>query len=515
MSHESGNLSCDDSFKWPVVEAVIVTWNKKGFVLNLLRQLETIDYPRKMFSVTVVDNNSTDGTASAIKSSFPWVSLIENESNLGGTGGFNCGMRQALEKQPECDYLWLLDNDVVVERETLLSLVRVMEQNPDAALCGSRIMDVDNPENVVEVGAFIDWKSGDVRQNIPSAEELRDDNAIFAVDYVAACSLLARAEHVRALGLWHEHFFIYWDDMEWGARCNAFGYEVLAANASIVYHPSWAGRIADNSAIWRNYYRSRNSLWFYDTYLTGPRRLLAKACMVTKFMKYSFSACLVCQSALSQAFIAGVRDFFLGNYGKKALEIPPYELGKYKKEEKNHNICLFLSGGEKSEDVKKFLGNLEELWGKLKLTVVVPEILLSEFGELCTKERIFGYKRSASGRITVFERWKIFWFLKKLDWNLLITSSAVPRVAAIMRRDVMRIDFPRGKVLTIDRVKIEDLLLAMKYCFLFLVKLVSSTSERDLKWIKNIEGTTGRKFSPRLKGKAKPRALGPNVSLEG
>jgi len=308
------------------IETVIVTWNKKKYVLRLLEQLKNLNYPQDKIEIIVVDNNSSDGTAEAVELFYPHVRLIKNPENRGGAGGFNAGMLWVLKSRPDCEYLWLLDNDVLVHKNALQKLVEVMEKNPRAAICGSKIMDIDRPHEMIEIGAFIDYRFGDVRQNVPPRQKLQYPDAVFEVDYVAACSLLARTRFVKEMGIWHEKFFIYWDDMEWGARFKTAGYKVLASNASIAYHPSWGKRIADNSAIWRNYYRIRNALWFYNNYSSGLKKRFLLACMILRYMRYSAGANIRAQTALSRAYVKGVKDFFNNSYGKKNLYIPPDDL---------------------------------------------------------------------------------------------------------------------------------------------------------------------------------------------
>jgi GT2 family glycosyltransferase len=496
-------LGCDGMInknKAPHVAAIIVTWNKKEFVTRLLEQLGTINYPPDKLSVTVVDNNSSDGTVDVIRSSFPWVRLIQNPSNLGGTGGFNCGMKRVLEEKPESKYLWLLDNDVLVDRNALSSLVAVLEKHTDAAICGSRIMDVDNTEELIEVGAFIDHKIGIIRRNMPANENetVGDFDTIFEVDYVAACSLLARIDDVKQVGLWHDHFFIYWDDMEWGARFNSFGYKVLAANGSIVYHPSWAGRIADSSVIWRSYYRTRNSLWFYNNYLNGIRRRLTIILMITRFIAHAFAACLSVRSGVSQAFLEGIGDFFSGRYGKKEFQMPETDIQRYLEKEDKKNLCLFLSGLEVWGDVRRFMDNLKKTCSELSTVAVVPKTLESKYEKILGKSNIIGYTQLKNGSIPLTDKWKIICFIRKRPWEFLLTSSVVSRILVVWGRDVIRMNFEDERVMGIERMRFRELLVIPFFYLLFFLKVLFFLPKKDMTWIENLEKRTRRRFKPQF-----------------
>ncbi|OQW94160.1 MAG: hypothetical protein BWK79_07335, partial [Beggiatoa sp. IS2] len=115
----------------PKILIIIVTWNKKNYVLDLLASLAMQDYPIESIDVLVIDNASTDGTSEAITSQFPQVKLLCNKENLGGTGGFNTGLQWAFAQPLDYyEYLWLLDNDVLVHQQALSALVALLESKP-------------------------------------------------------------------------------------------------------------------------------------------------------------------------------------------------------------------------------------------------------------------------------------------------------------------------------------------------------------------------------------------------
>jgi GT2 family glycosyltransferase len=436
----------------PLVQAVIVTWNKKEDVVRLLEGLKDIHYPPDRLSVLVVDNHSSDGTAGVIEKKFPQVILIKNPENLGGAGGFNAGMRWSLEHRPDAKYLWLLDNDVQVDGNALTALVSVMEQHPRAAICGSRIMNLDHMGELIEVGAFIDYDFGDIKQNRPIINRA---NTVFKVDYVAACSLLVRKKCVEKMGLWHERFFIYWDDMEWGARFNAAGYEVLASNASVVYHPSWLGRTADNSAIWRNYYRVRNGLWFFSHYTSRLRRLPLLTRIIIRFMMYAANANLNSQPALSQAFIQGIGDFFQNSYGKKAFTMPPHHMDDYIEKEKTGAVCVFVADHNTVSDAGLFIQDLIKKNPGIKVWALVPKAGAQAMTAAGCETVI--YERLSNGKISWLDKMRIMKILAAKPWDFMITSHAVPKMGAVWGRNIARVHFDKKTCISIEKMDVKAL----------------------------------------------------------
>ena len=441
----------------PSVQAVIVTWNKKADVLSLLSQLKSIRYPADRLSVLVVDNASTDGTARAIAAGHPDTTLIEHRRNRGGAGGFNAGMRWTLANRPQTDYLWLLDNDVRLDPDALIELVRVMESHPRAGICGSRIMDRDDRGQLIELGAFIDYRRGDVRRNEPDPDRRKDPNAIFKVDYVAACSLLARVERVKQLGIWHERFFIYWDDMEWGARFNAAGADVLAANGSVVYHPSWAGRTADQSAVWRNYYRTRNSLWFFNHYGSGffKRMLLGK--MVIRYLMFAVHAAISANGDLSQAFIQGVDDFLNDDFGRKRFVSKPVSLFATIEAETITDLMVFVDDASAAVNARSLVDDIAARYPTVRIRCILPQQARHAWpGADSGADRLF-YTRTKAGRISLSDRYKIFRFLSAHPWQIFVSGSQAPKLATLWRRPVARMDYVTKTTLFIDTMILKDI----------------------------------------------------------
>ena len=67
----------------------------------------------------------------------------------------------------EHDIIWLLDNDAVVESDTLFELVKVAQQDEEVGIVGSMIMEPDK-DMIVELGASVSWPIGTWMPNLRS-----------------------------------------------------------------------------------------------------------------------------------------------------------------------------------------------------------------------------------------------------------------------------------------------------------------------------------------------------------
>lgn len=315
---------------------IIVTWNKKKYVLDLLAAVNTLEYPKEALDILVIDNASTDGTVDAIKQDYPDINLICNPENIGGTGGFNTGLSWAFEQPLEkYKYLWLLDNDVLVHQRALIELVNLLEAKPDIAVAGSTMMQLDYPWRINEMGAFVNRNDGMLILNrhlehIPawqgrSAKDLLNIDIDLSkylmhcspymdIEYVAAASLLIRADVAREAGLWRD-YFIHFDDVEWCLRIAEMGHRVVVSAKSLIWHLSAAAKVPT----WVLYYDNRNILDLLQTH--GANNATIKR-MQSYILKKALYYNLIGKPDLAQLHYDALADFKAGNFGKKDIKLP-------------------------------------------------------------------------------------------------------------------------------------------------------------------------------------------------
>jgi GT2 family glycosyltransferase len=88
--------------------------------------------------IFVVDNGSTDETATALSSEFPTLRLIRSESNLGFARACNLAAKQATGK-----FLLLLNSDARLAPDALSQAIEWMRVNPDCAVAGAQLLNPD------------------------------------------------------------------------------------------------------------------------------------------------------------------------------------------------------------------------------------------------------------------------------------------------------------------------------------------------------------------------------------
>lgn len=251
---------------------VICNYNKCEYVLQCIDSVLNSTY--QGFEIFVVDNASVDDSVKKIRKKFGLkVHIIVNEENLGGSGGFNTGIRKVLEQGYK--YIMCVDNDIIMAPDNIEMLYGFLEEYSDVGIVGSKICRMDEKNRLQELGADIDFDMCNIKPHFKNCLDNEELPEVQYCDYVPACSLMIRTEVVYKIGLMPEENFIYWDDMEWGYLAKLAGYRVAAYRDAKVYHAMGTN---SGNTYFSTYYFWRNRIAFFIKYATtdNAERVYAK-----------------------------------------------------------------------------------------------------------------------------------------------------------------------------------------------------------------------------------------------
>src|SRR6056297_688817 len=149
------------------VYIVILNWNNFQETIDCVESCKKLTYSN--FKILLVDNGSTDGSEDILKKEFPGIPLIQTGENLGYSGGNNAGIRHALEQG--ADYIWLLNNDTVVDPQCLAKMVQTAESSNQIGMVGSKIFYHHSPDILWYAGGEIDLEGGGTTQHVGQNEK--------------------------------------------------------------------------------------------------------------------------------------------------------------------------------------------------------------------------------------------------------------------------------------------------------------------------------------------------------
>ena len=206
------------------IAAVVVTWNRRELLLRCIDRLRAQTCGRA--DILVIDNHSTDGTAEALAplATSGVIRYADTGSNLGGAGGFQYGMRAAVEAG--YDYLWLMDDDCLPEPTALQALADAAAKLDGFGFLSSKAL----------------WTDGTLcRMNIQRSTLTKDitrmERAAVPAVMASFVSFFVPARVIRDVGLPIREFFIWSDDWEFSRRIS-MKYPCWVIPDSVVVHAS-------------------------------------------------------------------------------------------------------------------------------------------------------------------------------------------------------------------------------------------------------------------------------------
>ena len=128
----------------PHVTVIIVNWQRAQDTIECVRSVQQSKHTD--VRILVVDNGSQDNSVAQLRESLPGVTLLSLPENLGFSGGYNAGIREALKH--DADFLFLLNNDTVIEPDTISQLLAAPW---DVAI--PKILYFDAPDTIWSTGA--------------------------------------------------------------------------------------------------------------------------------------------------------------------------------------------------------------------------------------------------------------------------------------------------------------------------------------------------------------------------
>jgi hypothetical protein len=120
----------------PRVRVAVLNYDGGDMTVRCLRALRAVDWPQDHLEVMLVDNASIDGLVPRVCKDLPWVRVEELPRNRGFAGGSNVGLRDL----DDVDYVALLNNDTVPDRDWLRPLVDALEADPGLGAASSKMV---------------------------------------------------------------------------------------------------------------------------------------------------------------------------------------------------------------------------------------------------------------------------------------------------------------------------------------------------------------------------------------
>jgi GT2 family glycosyltransferase len=248
------------------VSIITINYKQSQVTCALLETLKNIEYGN--YEVIVVDNASHDDNSKKIKELYPWIIYVESKENLGFAGGNNLGLKYATG-----DYILFLNNDTEVPRDFMRPLVEKLQSDEKIAVVCPKIRFYDHPDTIQFAG-YTPMNRISIRNNLIGYR--KRDNGDYdqgGESYFAhGAAMMVPRRVMKEVGLMADIYFLYYEELDWGARIRKAGYSIYYVPESLVLHKESIST-GKNSPL-KSYYMTRNRILYARRNLQGFSLLL-------------------------------------------------------------------------------------------------------------------------------------------------------------------------------------------------------------------------------------------------
>lgn len=197
---------------------------------------------RYRYEYLLSDNGSTDGTREMVRDKYPFVTILENGTNLGVAGG-----RNRLFWNSRAKYTMILDSDTLVHDGAIDTLIDTAEAKERAAIVAPKLVYRDGSlqlscrpfprlHHILIEGTkyrrYFEWTG------VPARVDMRhvSHDQLMPIDCVYGAAMLVRNCAARAIGGFDEGYFYQYEDYDLCFRARRAGFENWYQPAAVVTH---------------------------------------------------------------------------------------------------------------------------------------------------------------------------------------------------------------------------------------------------------------------------------------
>lgn len=311
----------------PNVTIVILNWNGWQDTIECLESVFRNTYPD--YNVIVVDNNSKDDSVNKIKKycsnktnqpprmngsnikvieyeekNFNSIHLdvenekntnkliiLKNSKNYGYAKGNNIGMKFAL-KVFNPDYILLLNNDTIVDKDFLKELIKAVEKHEMVGIFAPKILNANNPNIIDSTGHIFSW-GRIVDRGSEKVDRNQYDTKTKVIGAKGAACLYKR-EMLESIGLFKEDLVTLYEDAELSWRANKNSWKAIYVPKSIIYHKIGRSiKKEDSKLLYFQRLGIKNITLTVKEYGTLDQKILFSFVFLNLIISYTILACLV------------------------------------------------------------------------------------------------------------------------------------------------------------------------------------------------------------------------------
>jgi len=203
--------------------------------------------------IFMIDNASSDGSASFVKNNYPNVNVIENQNNVGFAPAMNQGIRLA-----SGGYIMSLNADIYLTPSYIENMISALNRGPDIGSAAGKIYkmtpDGELKTNIDAVGHYIkkDRKVVGNRPGMPNRDNDHNAQSRFVFG-TSGCASIYKRKMLEDTKLGGDYFdrdyFAFFEDVDLDWRALLYGWKCIYTPDAVCYHVRGASEHRKNPEI--------------------------------------------------------------------------------------------------------------------------------------------------------------------------------------------------------------------------------------------------------------------------
>lgn len=250
-----------------------------------LRSLFDTTGPNISFRVMIGFNFAGENdTPLAIKQEFPQVEMLRADCKLGYCRLYNL----LLEKGLDARYVLLLDDDTLLRRGTIETMVRFMDDHTEVGVAGCRTVNQDGSYQK-STGLMYNLKTELLNVILPAAfwsdgiDENVSDSRL--VGWLNGHFLIARVKAIQEIGLLDDYYYTFQYEADWSLRMRQAGWATTYVPQAEIMHIGGPHSIVSRNKSYDNLIRSNvNRYYFFRKHYSAVDFLVLRAALGLGFL---------------------------------------------------------------------------------------------------------------------------------------------------------------------------------------------------------------------------------------
>ena len=221
---------------------IYVNWNSLDYlresIASVIEQTHSVAY-----EIIVVDNASPAPGVDSLKQSFPDVTIIHSEKNLGFAGANNLGFRRSAG-----EFVLFLNPDTKLMAPSIDLLIARHKSLPDAGIVGCKLLNTDLSVQLSSIQTYptilnqamdaeylrLRWPECPLWKIAPLFSE---KVSLMKVEIIPGACMLLRRSVFEQIGLFSEEYFMYAEDLDLYYKVKAAGLtNYYVGETAIIHH---------------------------------------------------------------------------------------------------------------------------------------------------------------------------------------------------------------------------------------------------------------------------------------